>query len=204
MIPKAIVTAVAAVLVSAPALGQQVEHEKHHPSESPAAAVPAPGGAASDPAAARPGMKACAMMAGGMMGRRMMGPGMMGQDMMAGRMMSPGAMGHGMGPEAMLEGLGLTVEQQAKARKVHDDLRDRHWEIMGRMMKEGRSMRDLLAAPTMDRPALEAAHRRMSALREQMFMAQLDARAQLESILAPEQRAALRQRMRGGGGMMMH
>jgi Spy/CpxP family protein refolding chaperone len=123
-----------------------------------------------------------------MMGRGMMGPGMMGQ---------------GMGPGAMLDGLDLTEEQRAKLQKIHDELRDRHWESMGQMMKEGSRMRELFAAPKMDRPALEAAHRRMSALRDQMFMAQLDAHAQVETSLTPEQRAKLRQRMRRGG-MMMH
>ncbi len=99
--------------------------------------------------------------------------------------------------------LDLPEAQQAKLRKIHDELRDRHWASMGEMMKEGSRMRELFAAPTLDRAAAEAAHKRMSALREQMFMAQLDAHMQVEALLAPEQRAKLRQRMRGGG-MMMH
>ncbi|OGA16558.1 MAG: hypothetical protein A3I63_11745 [Betaproteobacteria bacterium RIFCSPLOWO2_02_FULL_66_14] len=149
-------------------------------------------------------MMGCPMVAGGMMGQGMMGPGMMERGMPRGGMMHPGMMGQGMGPGGMLEGLDLTDEQQAKLRKIHEGVRDRHWESMGQMMKEGSRMRDLLAAPKMDRPALEAAHRRMSALREQMFMAQLDAHAQVEVLLAPEQRAKLHQRLRGGGAMMMH
>ncbi len=173
-----IASSVTALLISVPALAQQAEYEKHHPGEPLAAAAPAPGG----------GMMGQGMM-GGTMGRGMMGPGMMGQRM---------------GPGAMLDGLDLTEEQQAKLQKIHDELRDRHWESMGRMMKEGSRMRDLFAAPTIDRPALEAVHRRMSALREQMFMAQLDAHGQIEASLTPEQRAKLRQRMRGGGWMMMH
>ena len=148
-------------------------------------------------------MMGCAMMAGGMMGQGMMGPGMMERGMPRGGMMGPGMMGQGMGPGAMVEGLDLTEEQRANVRRIHDGLRDRHWASMGQMMKEVSRMRELFAAPTMDRPALEAAHRRMSALREQMFMAQLDAHAQIEASLTPDQRAKPGQRMRGGG-MMMH
>lgn len=209
---------VTALLLSLPAWAQQAEHEKHHPGESPVSTAPAPGSPVRGPGAGS-GMMGCAMMAGstmgpGMMGPGMMGPGMMGPGMMGpgmmergmsrGRMMGPGMMGQGMGPGAMLDGLDLTEEQQTKVQKIHDELRDRHWESMGQMMKEGSRMRDLFAAPKMDRPALEAAHRRVSALRDQMFMAQLDAYAQLEALLTPEQRAKLHQRMRGGGWMMMH
>jgi Spy/CpxP family protein refolding chaperone len=145
----------------------------------------------------------CGMMAGGTMGQGMMGQGMMERGMPRGRTMGPGMMGQGMGPDAMFDGLDLTEEQQAKLQKIRDELRDRHWESMGQIMKEGSRMRDLFAAPKMDRPALEAAHRRMSALREQMFMAQLDAHGQIEASLMPEKRIKLRQRMRGGA-MMMH
>lgn len=199
---------ITALLFSLPAWAQQAEHEKHHPGEPPAATAPAPGGPVKGPGAAGAGMMDCPMMAGRMMGQGMMGPGMVGPGMMErgmprGRMMGPGMMGQGMGPGAMLDGLDLTEEQQTKVQKTHDELRDRHWESMGQMMKEGSRMRDLFAAPKMDRSALEAAHRRMSALREQMFMAQLDAHAQLEALLTPEQRAKLRQRMRGGGWMIM-
>ena len=197
-----IAASVTALLLALPAWAQQSEHQKHYPGEPPATA-PAPGGVAKGPRMAGPGMMGCAMMAGGMMGQGMMGPGMMERGMPRGRMMGPGMMGQGMGPGAMLDDLGLSEEQQATLQKIHEGVRDRHWESMGQMMKEGSRMRDLFAAPKMDRPALEAAHRRMSALREQMFMAQLDAHGQIEASLMPEQRAKLRQRMHRGG-MMMH
>lgn len=190
-----------ALLVALPAWAQQSDHEKHHPGEPPVA--PAPDNAVKAPRAAGPGMMGCPMMAGGMMGQGMSGPGMMERGMPRGGMMGPGMMGQGMGTGAVFEGVELPEAQQAKLRKIHDELRDRNWAAMGQMMKEGSRMRELFAAPTLDRAAAEAAHRRMSALREQMFMAQLDAHAQVEALLAPEQRAKLRQRMRGGG-MMMH
>ena len=196
-----IAASVASLIFATPAGAQQAEHEKHHPGEPPTAT--APGGVDKGARAAGPGMMGCPMMAGGMMGQGTMGPGLMERGMPRGGMMGPGMMGQGMGPGAMLEGLDLPEAQQAKLRKIHDELRDRNWASMGQMMKEGSRMRDLFAAPTLDRVAAEAAHKRMSALREQMFMAQLDAHTQVEALLAPEQRAKLRQRMRGGG-MMMH
>lgn len=197
-----IAVSVAALLVAWPSWAQQAEHQKHHPGQSPAAAPS--DSSVIGPRAAVPGMMmGCPMMAGGMMGQGPMGPGMMERGMPRGGMMGPGMMGQGRGPGAMLEDLDLPEEQQAKLRKIHDELRDRNWASMGQMMKEGSRLRDLFAAPTLDRAAAEAAYRRMNALREQMFMAQLDAHAQVEALLAPEQRAKLRQRLRRGG-MMMH
>lgn len=186
--------AAAALLLPVSAWAQQAEHEKHHPGEPPIAAAPA--------------MMGCPMMAGGTMGQGMMGPGMMGPGMMErgmprGGMMGPGIMGRGMGPGATLEGMDLTEDQQAKLRKIHDELRDRNWAPMGEMMKEGSRMRELFAAPKLDRAAAESAHKRMSALRDQMFTAHLDAHAQIEASLTPDQRAKLHRRMQGGG-MMMH
>lgn len=191
----------AALFFAMPAWAQQSDHEKHHPGEPPVAT--APDNAVKAPRAAGPGMMGCPMMAGGMMEQGTMGPGMMGRGMPRGGMMGPGMTGQGMGPGAMLDGLGLSDEQQATLQKIHEGVRDRNWESMGQMMKEGSRMRELFAAPMFDRAAAEATHKRMGALREQMFMAQLDAHAQVEALLAPEQRAKLRQRMRGGG-MMIH
>ncbi len=206
--------AVAALLLPVSTWAQQADQEKHHPGEPPVAAASAlmdcpmmaggmMGQGMMGPGMMGPGMMGPGMMGPGMMGPGMMGPGMMERGMPRGGMMGPGMMDRGMGPGAMLKGLDLTEEQQAKLRKIRDELRDRNWTSMGQMMKERSRMRELFAAPNLDRAAAEAAHKRMSALREQMFMARLDAHAQIEASLAPDQRAKLRQRMRRGGGMMM-
>jgi Spy/CpxP family protein refolding chaperone len=153
----------------------------------------------------QPGEKAApgsSGMSGATMGPGMMGQGMMGGGMMGGGMMGRGMMGHGMGPGAMLEDLALSEEQQSKVEKIHDEMRQKHWELMGRMMQEGNQMRDAFGAKGVDRAAAERAFKRMNELREQMFAARLDAHAKVEGLLAPEQRAKLRQRMRGGGMMM--
>ena len=185
-----IAAATAATLIAAPVWAQKQEgYEAHHPGgKPPAQATPAPGG----------GAMGSGMMGGGMMGQGMMGGGMMGRGMMGG-----GMMGQGMGPGGMLEGLSLSDEQQSKVQGIHDETHQKHWDLMGKMMQEGNKMRDALAAARTDRAAAEAAFKRMNELREQMFAARLDAHAKLDAVLAPEQRAKLRQRMRGGGWMMM-
>lgn len=207
-----ITAAVAALLFPMSALAQQTDHEKEHPRKPPDIAASAPGGAVTGPPAAGPAMMGCPMMSGGVMRPGMMRPGMMGPGMMGPGMVGPGMMerprsgmmGEGQGPGAMLDGLDLTEEQQARLRKIRDELRDRNWTSMGQMMREGSYMRELFAATRLDRAATEAAYKRMNALREQMFTTRLDAHAQIEASLTPDQRAKLRQRMRGGGAMMMH
>jgi len=138
-----------------------------------------------------------------MMGQGMMGRGMMGSGMMSPGMMGGGMMQHGGGPGAMLEKLGFTEEQQSKIQKIHDEMRQKHWDLMGRMMQEGNHLRDAFGASGTDRAAAEKAFKRMNELREQMFAGRLDAQAKLETELTPEQRAKRRQHMRRGGWMMM-
>jgi len=186
-------TCAATVFLAASGWAQQAEHEKHHPGGQPAQAAPAPGGGPTGPGMMGPGM-----MGGGMMGPGMMGPGTMGPGMMGGGMMR-----HGAGPGAMLENLGLTEDQQSKVQKIHDEVRQHHWDLMGRMMQEGNHMRDAFGASSTDRAAAEKAFKRMNELREQMFAGRLDAQAKLEAVLTTEQRAKLRQHMRRGAWMMM-
>ena len=175
----------AAVILSTPAWAQQADHEKHHPGAQGAQSAPG-------------------TMGGGMMGQGMMGQDMMGGGMMGGGMMGSGMMRQRMGPGAMLEDLSLSEEQQSKVQRIHDDVQLKQWDLMGRMMQERNHMRDAFGASGTDRAAAEKAFKRMNELREQMFAARLDAHAKLEAALTPEQRAKLRQRMRGGGWMMMH
>jgi len=186
--------AVAAAVLAAPVWAQSQDHEKHHPGEPAAQPAPGTGG----------GMMGGGMMGGGMMGGGMMNPAMMQGGMMGHGMMAGGMMGRGMGHGALLEQLGLTEEQQAKVQPIHDEMQQKHWELMGKIMQERNKLRDALSGPKTDRPAAEAAFKRTSALREQMFAARLEAHAKLEAALSPEQRTKLRQFMRRGGWMMMH
>jgi Spy/CpxP family protein refolding chaperone len=147
------------------------------------------------------GMTGQGMMGGGLMGRGM-GHGMMGGGMMGG-MMRSAMMGGGMGAGALVADLRLTEEQANKAQAIHDETRRKQWELMGRLMDEGSRMRDAFRASGTDRAAAEKAFKQINALREQMFAAHLDAQQKLEGVLTPEQRTRLRERVHGGGWMMM-
>ena len=56
-----------------------------------------------------------------------MGPGMMGGGYGAGYGMGPGMMGYGWRAD-----LNLTSEQRGKIAKIENDVRRKHWELMGR------------------------------------------------------------------------
>lgn len=185
-----IAAAIAAALLSTSAWAQQAGMDDHHPDKQIAHSGPARG--ATGPAAGG------GMMGGGTTGQGMMGGGMMGHGMMGSAMM-----GRGMGAGALVDDLGLSDEQRSSVQRIHDEARLKQWDLMGRMMQEEIRLRDAFGGPGTDRAASEKAFKQMNAVREQMFVARLDAQEKLEAALTPEQRAKLRQRVRGGGWMMM-
>ena len=189
-----IAAAIAAALFSTSAWAQQAGMDDHHPGGQIAHSGTARG---TSPAAG-----------GGMMGGGMMGGGRTDQGVMGGRrtdqgMMGGGMMGRGMGAGALVDDLGLSDEQRSKVQRIHDEARLKQWDLMGRMMQEEIRLRDAFGGPSTDRAASEKAFKQMNAVREQMFVARLDAQEKLEAALTPEQRTKLRQRVRGGGWMMM-
>ena len=145
----------------------------------------------------------------GMMGPGMMGgygPGMMGPGMMGGYgmgMMGPGMMGgygpgYGMGPGMMWgygpqgnagPALNLSSEQRSKIGKIHEDLRQKQWELMGKMQSE--YARGDNAA---DDAAAQKSFKNLSELQQQMFSNMLAARKQMDAVLTREQREQLRGR----------
>ena len=138
---------------------------------------------------------------GGMMGHGygpgpMMGPGMMGGDG-PGHYGMPGMMGHGPGAMSfgrdMQQALGLSDEQRKKLDAIHDDLQTKTWDIMGKMRVEMTKMRELMAADTLDKPALDAVYKSMNDLRLQRFDAHLAAHEQMIGVLTKEQRQQLEQ-----------
>ncbi len=219
-----IAAAIAAALLSTSAWAQQAGMDDHHPDKQIAHSGPARG--ATGPAAGGGmmgggttgqgmmggGTTGQGMMGGGTTGRgasgSMMGGGTTGQGMMGGGMMGHGMMGsammgRGMGAGALVDDLGLSDEQRSSVQRIHDEARLKQWDLMGRMMQEEIRLRDAFGGPGTDRAASEKAFKQMNAVREQMFVARLDAQEKLEAALTPEQRAKLRQRVRGGGWMMM-
>ena len=132
-----------------------------------------------------------------------MGPGMMG-GYGPGYGMGPGMMGgygpgYGMGP-GMMGGYGpgydlnLTSEQRGKIAKLQDELRRKHWDLMGKIQDEQSRMFELSNSEKRDDAALSASSRKISDLQHQMFELSLEARKQMEAVLTQEQRAKLRPR----------
>lgn len=112
-----------------------------------------------------------------------MGPGMMG--------------GYGMGP-GMMGGydfgaaLNLTAEQRSQITKIQDELRLKHWELMGKMQREQLQMKELYASDKRDDAALSNSFRKMSELRQEMFDQLLSAQTQVDALLTKEQRDILK------------
>jgi len=137
----------------------------------------------------------------GMMGGGM-GRGMMGDDMMGGKGM--GMMGgmHG----APFQLLDLTPEQRTKINKIHDDLRRKNWEALGKIQDEEAKLRDLYAADKRDPKAIGAVYGSIYTYKRQMIEASIDAHNRMEALLSDAQRAQLKQMCSGMGpgarGMM--
>ncbi|MHB1093281.1 Spy/CpxP family protein refolding chaperone [Thiobacillus sp.] len=141
-------------------------------------------------------------MGPGMMGGDYgMGPGMMG----GGYGMGPGMMGggYGMGPGMMGpcwgSGLDLTPEQQARINKIQDETRKAHWAIMGEMMNQQATLRDLNLAPKRDNAAIDATYKEFGKLRQQMYDSAMAAHQRMETVLTKEQQDKLRSHWRMGG-----
>ena len=136
-------------------------------------------------------MANCPMgMMGGGMGRGMMGDGMMG--------------GFGMGMMGGMQGapfemLDLTPEQRTKINKIHDELRRKNWDALGKVQDEEAKLRDLYAADKRDPKAIGAVYGSIYALKRQMIEAGIDAHNRMEALLTDAQRAQLKQ-MRSGMG----
>jgi len=138
-------------------------------------------------------MANCPMgMLGGGMGRGMMGDGMMGGMGMG----MTGGMGMGMMGSmhgAPFQMLDLTSEQRTKINKIHDELRRKNWEALGKIQDEEAKLRDLYAADKRDPKAIGAVYGSIYALKRQMIEAGIDAHNRMEALLSDAQRAQLKQ-----------
>jgi Spy/CpxP family protein refolding chaperone len=138
-------------------------------------------------------------MGGGMMGGygmgadRMMDAYGMGADgMMHGQRRGDG-MGSGMmGGYGSRADLNLTSEQRTKIAKIQDDVRRKHWDLMGKMQDERSQMNEQYNADPRDDAALSKSYRKMSELRQQMFDLSLAAQKQMDTVLTAEQREKMK------------
>ncbi len=138
------------------------------------------------------------MMGGGAMGPGMMGGYGMGPGMMGGWGMHPGMVGGwGMGSGMMDGGLGafgmldLSAAQRTKINGIADDLRKKHWALMGQIQDDEAKLRDLSAQPEPDPKAVGTVYVHMSKLRQQMIETRASAMDQARAVLTPEQRGQL-------------
>ncbi len=125
-----------------------------------------------------------------------MGPGMMGgygQGYGPGYGMGPGMMG-GYGPGYDLD---LSAEQRGKIAKIQDEVRRKHWDLMGKIQDEQSRMAELYNAEKRDDAALSASNKKIADLQQQMFEQSLSAQKQMDAVLTREQRDKL---SRGGRG----
>ena len=120
--------------------------------------------------------------------------------------------GYGMGPDGMMDGQGrgygmgsgmmggygsradlhLTSEQRSKIAKIQDDVRRKHWDLMGKMQDERSQMNEQFNADPRDDAALSKSYRKMSELRQQMFDLSLAAQKQMDTVLTAEQRQKMK------------
>ena len=129
------------------------------------------------------------MMGGWGMGAGMMGGGYgMGPEMMGGWSMGPGLGGYGLGGIGMLD---LSPAQRTKLNAIADDLRKKHWALLGQIQDDEAKLRDLSAQAEPDPKAVGSVYVHMSKLRQQMIEAHETAMDQARAVLTPEQRGQL-------------
>ncbi len=124
-----------------------------------------------------------------------MGPGMMGG------MMGPGMMGGygpgiGMGPGMMgygpLGALNLTEDQRKKIEGIHEEVRRKQWDLMGKMMEERQKLAALFWAEKRDNKAIQEQYKKLQDLRQQHLQLRLEAHDKLEGVLTKEQKEQLK------------
>jgi len=141
-------------------------------------------------------------MGPGMMGGYGMGPGMMG-----GYGMGPGMMGgYGMGPGMMglgnYRGLDLSADQKSKISQIQQEVRKKHWALMGQMMDAQYKLQELYDADKQDSAAINKQYKEIEDLRRQMVDSSVDAHNRINGMLTKEQREKLEERNRSYGPMM--
>lgn len=141
------------------------------------------------------GAHACNWYSGGYgygMGHGMMGtgPGMMGPGMMG--------MDHGMmGGYGAGQGMpNLTEQQQNKMIQIQEEVRKKHWNLMGKMNEEQMKLQQLYYSGKRDSVAIEAQHKKLYQLQREMDESWLDAQSRMDAVLTKEQK----ERFRGGYG----
>ena len=94
--------------------------------------------------------------------------------------------------------LDLAQAQRTELGKIQDGLRKQHWELQGKLQDQYAKLRDLNAAETLDKSAIDAAYDEIFKLRRQFVQATTDAQVKADKLLTAEQRQAVTGWRRGG------
>ncbi len=106
-----------------------------------------------------------------------------------GMMGGPGMMhGYGMGPGMMgsngaFTGTNLNTDQQRKINAIQDDLRHKHWALMGKVLDEQAKMNELYYAVPRDDTQISKSYKTISDLRQEMFESSLKAQKQIDAVI---------------------
>lgn len=136
------------------------------------------------------------MGAGMMGGYGEYGPGMMGG--YGGYGMGPGMMG-GYGPGYGQRGFGilrlpsLTDQQRQQIVQIENGLRKENWPLMGKLMDEEATLREMYSTGEPNPAAVGAQYRKISALRQKMLENAVAAHNRIDGLLTKEQRGQLQQ-----------
>jgi len=104
--------------------------------------------------------------------------------------MGPGMMGSYLGLE-------LSPEQRTKISQIQDELRKKHWALMGTMRDQQYRLQEHYYAPNRDPAAIGAEERKLAELHGQMTQSHVEAQNRVEAVLTNEQKERLRNSGRG-------
>lgn len=137
-----------------------------------------------------PGYEGRPAMMGGYGG----GPGMMGGHGGGPGMMGGGGPGwdRGNGFAGVLSQLGLTIDQQQKIAKIHEETRQKNWNAMGQLLSEEFTLSSLYRADKLDANAIIEQQKKVDELRRVMIRSHLEMEIQVEALLTEDQRKELR------------
>jgi Spy/CpxP family protein refolding chaperone len=96
--------------------------------------------------------------------------------------------------------LKLSDEQRTKINHLLDEHRKQDWEVMGKIMDEEATLRDLYASETPDPKQVGAQYAVIAKLRQQLVESNVETSNRVQALLTPEQKSQYRQG-RGGWGM---
>jgi Spy/CpxP family protein refolding chaperone len=114
-----------------------------------------------------------------------------------------GGMGDGMGlpgpmrwhVEGMLDEAGVSAEQRGKLKPIFDRAADQIFDLRAKHLEGRRQIRDVLAAPTIDRTKLDSLRQQQLQLADSASKAIMTALADAAEVLTPEQRAEIARRI---------